>query len=146
MSKREPAPSTLKRLNRPVINCRCGKVFSPTEEDARKVQQHVEKRKGRQNPVRFYQCRHRGWHWTQQLHEVTNCVNCNGRFRPRNDQPKGTDLCDTCSEIRKQEARRRRNAAQRARQMQEKMRMARTAQIIAERRPTPALLRTKEQP
>jgi len=92
------------RLFKPLVRCKCGKVFNPTEKDARRTQRHVEKHKGNHNPVRFYQCKYMGWHWTQQLHEVRQCQSCWGSFRPSNDKPADITICDTCENIQEQEA------------------------------------------
>lgn len=49
--------------------CKCGKTYCISEQDAKRVVRRIEKRKGCSNPVRFYQCRHSGWHWTSQVHQ-----------------------------------------------------------------------------
>lgn len=137
-------PSTLERLNKPLVHCRCGKVFSPTEADARRVKKSVEKHKGHTtDQVRFYQCRYSGWHWTTKIHDIRPCRSCQGRFRPANEQPANTTLCDTCRKIHEersaQEKLRRETAAARAAEARRRAEAARVARIIAEARPTPAM-------
>lgn len=94
----EPKPFHPDRLKRPLVRCRCGKVFSPTLEDAKNAQASVEQKKGHQNPVRFYECRYGAWHWTQKLYEARPCQSCNGMFRPTNEQG-DIVICDTCQDI-----------------------------------------------
>lgn len=93
--RREFKPVNEARLVRAQARCRCGKIFSPTEADARKAEKFQAEKHQHQNPVRFYQCRYGGWHWTRALYEVRQCRNCTGQFRPNNDQGK-KELCDTC--------------------------------------------------
>lgn len=96
--QRTPKPFHPDRLKRPLVRCRCGKVFSPSLAAAKDAQRSVEQKKGKQNPVRFYECRHGAWHWTQKLYEARPCQSCNGMFRPSNDQG-DVVICDTCEDI-----------------------------------------------
>ena len=47
--------------------CECGKVWAPTEQQARAFHAFVAAHKGQKKRVRIYQCTHGGWHWTRQL-------------------------------------------------------------------------------
>jgi hypothetical protein len=53
-----------------VVTCLCGKSYSPTKAAARQLRREIETYKGRHFPVRFYECRHGGWHWTRQVESV----------------------------------------------------------------------------
>lgn len=128
-------------INRPLVKCRCGKTFSPDKKTAVKTWKHVANRNGGTNPVRFYQCRYSGWHWTRELHDLKNCANCRGPFRPTDENPKAT-YCDTCEGIlAKQEADRKeaRRLAAIARQEEYNRRQNDLrARIINEAAPSPA--------
>lgn len=54
------------------LQCRCGKVYSPTEKDARNNRIAYGNAAGALNPVRFYQCDHGGWHWTSNTSRWTD--------------------------------------------------------------------------
>lgn len=133
-------------LNRPHVRCRCGKVYNPTEQEARRTYKSVKNDKGKTNPVRFYRCTDGGWHWTSQMHEVRACLNCRGQFRPRNDQPKNTETCDTCTEILKKAAAEREARLAATAHIREAARMRRAAQITAAAGATPAMFDRKRNP
>jgi len=49
------------------LRCQCGKVAGVNQKDAKRLRRYFAKRSGDTNQVRYYQCEHNGWHWTQQL-------------------------------------------------------------------------------
>lgn len=55
--------------------CACGKAASATEEQARDLHERIGAHTGAdQAPVRYYQCRHASWHWTQHVaYEICTC-------------------------------------------------------------------------
>ena len=136
------------KLNQPLIKCRCGKTFSPTRKEAEKTCEYVARLKGgTPNPVRYYQCKYNGWHWTRELQPIRVCSNCRGPFRIPDEHSTITH-CDTCTRIlaeqeaakveRRREEARRRQAAFDARQA------ATRARIINETHPTPAFMAGKK--
>lgn len=133
-------------INRPLIKCRCGKTYSPTKQAAVKTRKHVAQRNGGTNPVRFYQCRYGGWHWTRHMYDLKTCASCRGPFRPTDADPKA-DYCDTCAEIRTdQETARKaaRRLAAIARQQEYERRQNDTrARIINECAPSPAKMASR---
>ena len=50
-----------------VLTCACGKWYSPTRDEARKLRREIAGHNGGHNPVRFYECESGGWHWTSQI-------------------------------------------------------------------------------
>lgn len=49
------------------ITCLCGKAYSPTKADARRLRRDIEAYKHSHHEVRFYACEHGGWHWTRRI-------------------------------------------------------------------------------
>lgn len=54
-----------------IATCLCGKVYSPTKNDARINRLAYANAAGALNPVRYYQCDHGGWHWTSHTTRTT---------------------------------------------------------------------------
>lgn len=50
-----------------VVTCLCGKAYSPTKADARRLRRDIETYKHSHHHVRFYECPHGGWHWTRRI-------------------------------------------------------------------------------
>lgn len=133
-------------LNQPLIKCKCGKYFSPTREEADKTRRHVAAKNGSDNPVRYYQCKHGGWHWTQQLTDIRRCTGCHHMFRPSDEHPRAV-LCPDCWQRRvdadaAHAAAGARKAAQRRAEKEAREAAAAAARerILRENRPTPAVL------
>lgn len=127
-------------LNAPLVRCRCGKYYSPNREAAIKLCKHVEEHKQEHNPVRFYECQFRGWHWTRQLHDIVRCVSCNGAFRPTDKRP-SQRTCDTCEDLHEQRRAAKRAAKREAQELRILEQIAADrARIIEETRPSPAAL------
>lgn len=129
-------------LNIPLIKCRCGKTYSPTRAAAIKTRKHVAEKNGGSNPVRFYECRYKSWHWTSQVHPVRRCFTCHGMFRGTDQDPAPRE-CPDCirrAEVALLEARAAKVEAEAARLR----RLEETRdRIIKETRPTPTLLAKK---
>lgn len=54
-------------LSNRVVRCLCGKLYSPTKEDAKALRKEIAEERHHVNQVRFYQCEHSGFHWTSQV-------------------------------------------------------------------------------
>lgn len=55
------------RSPRPVCPDRyCGKLWSPTREDAKRMRREVMEENGDRSPVRYYE-HGGGWHWTRRI-------------------------------------------------------------------------------
>lgn len=50
-----------------LMTCLCGKVYSPTREDARRLRKDIADRNQNHEMCRFYECDHGGWHWTRRV-------------------------------------------------------------------------------
>ncbi|MEV4902371.1 hypothetical protein AB0K08_13640 [Citricoccus sp. NPDC055426] len=45
--------------------CQCGKNFYATLSDAQNARWRIGLQAGYQEPVKYYECRYSGWHWTR---------------------------------------------------------------------------------
>jgi len=48
------------------FTCQCGKAYSPTRDEARRLRREIAGPGALLEVCRFYECDHGGWHWTRQ--------------------------------------------------------------------------------
>jgi hypothetical protein len=50
-----------------LYTCQCGKVYSPTRDEARRLRREIAGPDALLEVCRFYECDHGGWHWTRRV-------------------------------------------------------------------------------
>lgn len=58
-------PNKQKLRERTTIRCLCGKVWSPSRSQAKKLFKKIDHHVHNTDQVWFYSCPHGGWHWTR---------------------------------------------------------------------------------
>ena len=59
-------PPHIERQHRTSRKCKCGKVYSETRSQAKKLYKDIERAAQNPHRVYFYTCENGAWHWTRQ--------------------------------------------------------------------------------